>query len=119
MGVRGCGKTVIKSVHPAKVSTAGITELEALRRTNTHPNIVRLLGFHLVSDTGALELTLEAHHAGDLDHRIQYLKAIGQRFTETQVYACLIDMCQALSWVHSLGMVHRDIVGFLLFEDPR
>jgi NIMA (never in mitosis gene a)-related kinase len=45
----------------------------------------------------------------DMSHVISDMKRKGKSFTENDIWKCIYFLCQALAYLHSVGVVHRDV----------
>ena len=79
-----------------------IWEMQALAKLNC-PHVVAF--YHHFTQANCLFLVMEYCPGGSLDDR---LMAAG-RFSEDQVFAWGIDLCDTLAFVHEKGIVHHDI----------
>lgn len=86
-------------------------QLEARLLIDTkHPNIPR--GYYLIDDKGRMYLIMEYVHGKDLEEILNdSLKSRRQPLDEKQVLQWAIDVCDALTEMHSLKtpIIHRDI----------
>jgi len=101
---------VMKQVHVEKMDTkardTAVREAVALRRVQ-HPNVVRFREVSLRS--GWLCLVMDFADGGDLCAAIKERAKGGVPFEEPAVLECFSRVCDAVSFVHGLKMVHRDI----------
>ncbi|KAK7201628.1 protein kinase [Novymonas esmeraldas] len=95
----------------AKGAVALVKEVEAIKRELTllrqlnHPNIVRYLNDEIVD--GTLRIYMEYVSGGSVTAA---LRSYGS-FEEPQAAALCIQLLQGLSYMHGLGIVHRDLKG--------
>ncbi|CAJ1380432.1 unnamed protein product [Effrenium voratum] len=101
---------VMKQVHVEKMDVkarnTAVREAVALRRVQ-HPNVVRFREVFVRS--GWLCLVMDFADGGDLCAAIKERAKSGDLFEEPAILECFSQVCDAVSFVHSLKMVHRDI----------
>ena len=86
-------------------------EMRTLARFN-HPHVVAF--YHHFADENRLYLVMEFCPGGSLYDR---LRARGS-FSESQVFAWGLELCETLAFVHAKGIVHHDIKPLnILFAD--
>ncbi|CAK9014230.1 unnamed protein product [Durusdinium trenchii] len=90
----------------SKARDTAVREAVALRRVQ-HPNVVRFREVFVRS--GWLCLVMDFADGGDLCAAIKDRAKTGAPFEECAVLECFSQVCDAVSFVHSLKMVHRDI----------
>ena len=94
-------------------SPAG-NEVELLR-TLDHPNVIKLIEYFETSD-GKIFLILEALSGGELYDRLN-MQPEG-RFREADAVNLMVQMANAVAYMHSEGIVHRDLkLENFLFRD--
>ncbi|CAG9333213.1 unnamed protein product [Blepharisma stoltei] len=81
-------------------------EAELLRRLN-HPNIVKYK--ESFCEEGLLIIVMEYCKIGDLGYHIKQKVKQRETFTETEIMNWFVQMCMALQYIHSQGILHRDI----------
>jgi serine/threonine protein kinase len=98
----------IKVLHPTLA-----TDIDVLRRFQReahtvasldHPNIVRIVDFHMQADEPAF-LVMERLHGVSLADAL----TMGQRFTVEEVALIAVQVLAALEAAHDAGVVHRDL----------
>jgi calcium-dependent protein kinase len=117
--VRRCVNRLTKRVYAVKIvkkaadSQRLLAEFSVLRGLD-HPNVLRVLD--IVIDQGIVHLVTEACTGGELLMRV--IKQ--QTFTEAQVSGIMRQIISALAYLHSKGIVHRDLnPGNILFESEK
>uniref|UniRef100_A0A6U6KRZ7 Protein kinase domain-containing protein n=1 Tax=Zooxanthella nutricula TaxID=1333877 RepID=A0A6U6KRZ7_9DINO len=94
--------------------SADLSDIAALNRMSEELRILKALGCHkdIVSlvdsdDTrvGKMRLVLELCEGGVLHDRIQQL----QRYPERDARSCCTNLVNAVAYIHSKGIMHRDI----------
>lgn len=81
-------------------------EAELLRRLD-HPNIVKYK--ESFCEEGQLIIVMEYCKIGDLTYHIKQKAKAKEPFTETEIMNWFVQMCMALKYIHSQGILHRDI----------
>ncbi|CAG9327176.1 unnamed protein product [Blepharisma stoltei] len=81
-------------------------EAELLSRLN-HPNIVKYK--ESFCEEGLLIIVMEYCDVGDLSYHIKQKSKKHEIFTETEIMNWFVQICLALQYIHSLGILHRDI----------
>ena len=93
------GKKDIKSIEMYQIKK----EIEVMKMSK-HPNVVKLIDIFESADN--FYLVLEYMGGGDL---FDYLKARKFRLTEDRAREIILQLIQAIQFLHSFGVVHRDI----------
>lgn len=78
-------------------------EIAALRQCESHPNIVKL--HEVYSDQYHTYLVMELLRGGELLERIKRKKLFG----EAEASQLLQSLVSAVSFMHEVGVVHRDL----------
>ncbi|XP_052859880.1 ribosomal protein S6 kinase alpha-4 [Anopheles cruzii] len=100
--------------HPQTAELAK-QEMEALRRCEGHPNVVRFV--ERMEDKDHIYLILELLDGGELLQRIQEQE--DQRLSEPQARTYFRQMVEAVSFMHRNGIAHRDLKPEnVLFDHP-
>lgn len=92
---------VIKIARPGKEAELS-KEAKFLAHIGKHPHVVELMGFYH-SDKYGTALVLEELSAGEV------LKLVDMDCSEMDIRVVTAQVCQALGFVHSCGVVHRDV----------
>lgn len=90
----------------AKARDTAVREAVALRRIR-HPNVVRFRQVFVRS--GWLCLVMDFADGGDLCAAVKERARSKVPFEESAVLECFAQVADAVNWVHSVKMVHRDI----------
>lgn len=90
----------------AKARDTAVREAVALRRIR-HPNVVRFRQVFVRS--GWLCLVMDFADGGDLCAAVKERARSKLPFEESAVLECFAQVADAVNWVHSVKMVHRDI----------
>lgn len=90
----------------AKARDTAVKEAVALRRIR-HPNVVRFRQVFVRS--GWLCLVMDFADGGDLCAAVKERARSKVPFEESAVLECFAQVADAVNWVHSVKMVHRDI----------
>jgi len=90
----------------AKARETAVREAVALRRVR-HPNVVRFR--QVFTRSGWLCLVMDFADGGDLCVAVKERAKTKVPFEETAVLECFSQVADAVKFVHSLKMVHRDI----------
>jgi len=90
----------------AKARDTAVREAVALRRIR-HPNVVRFRQVFVRS--GWLCLVMDFADGGDLCAAVKERARSKVPFEESAVLECFGQVADAVNWVHSVKMVHRDI----------
>ena len=97
-------EVAVKSIEKASVSGPELRrEISVMQALSGHAHIIDF--FEVFDEPRALHLVLELLSGGSLFERIV---ATGF-YTESQAAATLAMLCSALDFVHSRGIVHRDV----------
>ena len=81
-------------------------EVNLLKKLD-HPNIIKFIDVY--KSTRYLELFMEFAEKGDLYDQISIQKKKKKHFEEKTIIDWLIQSCQALNFIHSKHIIHRDI----------
>lgn len=92
---------VCKVARPGKESELA-KEAKFLQHVGKHPHIVDLMGFYHSEKYGTA-LVLENLQGGEI------LQLVEQPCSEMHVRIIAVQVCQALGFIHSRGIVHRDV----------
>merc|ERR1719480_54573 len=90
----------------AKARDTAVREAVALKRVR-HPNVVRFRQVFVRS--GWLCLVMDYADGGDLCAAVKERAKVDSPFEESAVLECFAQVADAVHYVHSLKMVHRDI----------
>merc|ERR1719424_930519 len=90
----------------AKARDTAVREAVALRRIR-HPNVVKFRQVFVRS--GWLCLVMDFADGGDLCAAVKERARSKVPFEESAVLECFAQVADAVNWVHSVKMVHRDI----------
>ncbi|XP_066969305.1 serine/threonine-protein kinase Nek5-like [Macrobrachium rosenbergii] len=86
-----------------------------------HPNIVRFLDWDGTESDGKCRILIAVEYCGggDLHTRIKNRRDSGRYFRETRVIGWFLDVVRAVEYLHSNGVIHRDIkpLNILKHED--
>jgi len=91
---------------PEKDREHTMMEVDMLRSMN-HPNIVKYKD-HLMDDQN-LYIIMGYCEGGDLHAKIKEANKAGTHFSEDQILKWFVQMTLALSHVHSMKVLHRDL----------
>eukprot|EP00928_Gymnodinium_smaydae_P023619 TRINITY_DN19421_c0_g1_i1.p1 TRINITY_DN19421_c0_g1~~TRINITY_DN19421_c0_g1_i1.p1 ORF type:complete len:209 (+),score=23.39 TRINITY_DN19421_c0_g1_i1:246-872(+) len=82
------------------------TELDMLAKVQGHPNVIALVADMILDspETHGL-IALEYHARGSLSHRLQEHRPT----SELEASTITVEMFRALSHIHSLDVIHRDV----------
>ena len=83
-------------------------EMQALAQFN-HPHVVGF--YHYFTDANRLHLVMEFCPGGSLHDRL----VVERCCTTEQVFAWGLELCEALAYVHTKGIVHHDIKPLNIF----
>lgn len=99
-----------------RTRTSFLREVEILRHIS-HPNIVAYLHSFTIQTHHCL--ILEALEGGELYSVLERDEDYA-RMTEPLIKRVFVELCHAVSWMHSIGLVHRDIKleNILFTTDP-
>ena len=95
----------VKQIETGAADTAAIEKEVGILTKLSHPNLVRYLGAQRVGDK--LNICLEYCNGGSLAQMLRQFKS----FPERLVRLYTRQMVEALVYLHSKGIVHRDIKG--------
>lgn len=98
----GCNAAAAVKVARASKESDLVKEATFLEHLGRHPHIVEMVGFYH-SKTYGTALVLEFLGAGTI------LQLVEKPIREKDVKMVVGQVCQALSFVHSRGIVHRDV----------
>lgn len=101
---------VVKQIEAALSGTERENALQeaALLRVLRHPHIVSYREAFLTR-SGCICLLMEFAEGGDLHQFLQCQRLQGSMLLESQVLKWFYELCQALRYLHGLGIIHRDI----------
>eukprot|EP00882_Tetradesmus_deserticola_P010857 GHRQ01011476.1.p1 GENE.GHRQ01011476.1~~GHRQ01011476.1.p1 ORF type:complete len:341 (+),score=164.73 GHRQ01011476.1:126-1148(+) len=99
---------VVKEIKTTSLSqkqkAATMDEVEVLAKFN-HPNIVK---YHdCFMDDVYINIVMEYCNAGDLTGLLK--RRAGQRLPESEIMSLFVQICLALVYVHTAGVLHRDL----------
>jgi len=100
-------KKVPIAQHQVKEKELAHQEVELLKRLD-HPNIVEYVDNFVLSDS-SLVIVMQYCDGGDM---AQYITDVAKKkapFTEAQIMNWFVQILQALQYVHSLRILHRDL----------
>ena len=80
-------------------------EYDALKRLN-HPNIVRCYGIHNIEEKSTISMVMEGNSYGSIE---KLLEKKSPMLTVTLLKKFLLEVYNAMKYMHSVGIVHRDI----------
>eukprot|EP00742_Colponemidia_sp_Colp-10_P008843 GILJ01009603.1.p1 GENE.GILJ01009603.1~~GILJ01009603.1.p1 ORF type:complete len:597 (+),score=75.73 GILJ01009603.1:27-1817(+) len=83
-----------------------ITEVDLLRSLH-HPNIINYIDSFV--EESELYIVLELADVGDLSHLTRFMLESNNQFTELQIWAIFIQICEAVLHMHECRIMHRDI----------
>jgi len=86
-----------------------------------HSNIVQVYDFEYDSPSESYYMVMELISGQTLKERLEAMFARGEKFTLDQVYKIMRGACEALSYAHARGMIHRDVkpANLMLDADDR
>jgi len=108
-------QVVLKELHPLLVSDGPVLrrflrEGRAMQRLR-HPNIVRAEA--MFKDHGNHYIVMEYLGAGTLEERMER----GRKFSLSRAATVIIPLCDALTYMHQMGVIHCDLnPGNILFD---
>lgn len=107
---RGASLVVLKRRRGAELGKQKdiLNEYDVLRQLQ-HPNIIKCHGYFWDFDSGALCVVLEHADRGDLFREVQSRQRSGHHFSDKEVWEILGQVLDGLAYLHSKGVVHRDI----------
>jgi serine/threonine protein kinase len=101
----------IKIIHPYLLDHPGMLErftreAEALKSLR-HPNIVRI--YEYINQPDMAYLVMEAVDGGTLEERMIEAQRNGRFIPPELILRWMVDICEAVDFAHSQGMIHRDL----------
>ncbi|KAL4479473.1 hypothetical protein ABPG72_011795 [Tetrahymena utriculariae] len=109
---RYVSKQVILSNLSEKDQNNAIQELKLLREMK-HPNIVKFIESY--KEKNKVIIIMEYCEYGDLSQMIKQKSAKGELIEESTILQWFIQICSALSFIHSKKVIHRDIKSSNIF----
>ncbi|PRP75510.1 hypothetical protein PROFUN_15659 [Planoprotostelium fungivorum] len=79
----------------------------------SHPNIISYVDSFLDGDY--LNIVMEYAEGGDLHQRIIHTRECREKFEESQIWDWALQLAEALHFVHSKNILHRDVKNQNLF----
>lgn len=114
------GTSFVEKVLKLDASVTHLREVQCLKACK-HPNVVRLLSTsNAVS--GRVTVRMEHCQGGDLFSLIQNRRKHAEYFSNSEIVALITQLLLAVHFLHSQGVLHRDIKTrnvFLCNEDQR
>eukprot|EP01052_Picozoa_sp_SAG31_P010018 SAG31_NODE_537_length_14325_cov_19.890881_4_plen_241_part_00 len=107
VGVKQC---VIKQIDTRKLSKAKRDEAKLevkLLNKLEHPHVVKYIDSF--ESSGALHIVMEHCSKGDLGKKLKAIKQRGRRMTEGAAWKIVLQIADALGYIHSMKVLHRDI----------
>ena len=104
----------LKTIHAKALAAHNLAqfkyEFAALRQLR-HPNLVSVFDFDINSKTGEHFFTMDYVPGEDLPHLIhsrlnQHPK---EAFDYPWLYGIIVEVCRALQYLHSRGLIHHDV----------
>jgi len=105
-------KTIDLTCLSKKERESALQEVELLRRLD-HPNIVEYKRSFFMGDT--LAIAMQYCEGGDIANYIKDLAKRRERFLEVHIMNYLVQILQALQYIHSERILHRDLKTSNLF----
>ncbi|KAL4442315.1 hypothetical protein ABPG74_005656 [Tetrahymena malaccensis] len=109
---RYVSKKVILSNLSEKDQNNAIQELKLLREMK-HPNIVKFIESY--KEKNKVIIIMEYCEYGDLSQLIKQKSAKGEQIEESTILEWFVQICSALSFIHSKKVIHRDIKSSNIF----
>ncbi|EAS03928.2 plant dual-specificity MAP kinase kinase family domain protein (macronuclear) [Tetrahymena thermophila SB210] len=109
---RYVSKKVILTNLSEKDQNNAIQELKLLREMK-HPNIVKFIESY--KEKNKVIIIMEYCEYGDLSQLIKQKSAKGEQIEESIILQWFIQICSALSFIHSKKVIHRDIKSSNIF----
>jgi serine/threonine protein kinase len=82
-----------------------------------HPNIVRLYRYGEVSDV--LYMAMQYIEGRDLETVFEEYAAEDKRFSTDRIKRLMTEICSALDYAHTQGVIHRDVKPSNIIIDPQ
>lgn len=112
-GVNIAKKIPIPSRKNSRERELAQQEVDLLRRLD-HPNIVGYVDSFVI-DGGTLVIVMQYCEGGDLAKYIEDVTIKNCPFSETQIMNWFVQILQALMYIHSLRILHRDLKSSNIF----
>jgi serine/threonine-protein kinase len=86
-----------------------------------HSNIVQVYDFEYDAPSESYYMVMELINGSTLKDRFELMQQRGEKFTLDQIYRIMRGACEALSYAHARGMIHRDVkpANLMLDADDR
>ena len=104
-------KTAIKIINKKEMKKEDIehikNEINILKIVQHHPHIVKLIELHENEET--ITIVTEYHNGTDLFTYISNIHNAKFKLPESQVATIIYQLALAIEFIHSFGIIHRDI----------
>ena len=112
-----CQKLSTYAVKRATDTERARSEVRILNSLN-HLNVTRFVSWFVPASSGTLYMVMEHAKGGDLSDRIRWHQQKDKNIQESVLLEYSVQILLAIKYIHSVGVIHRDIKPKNIFLTP-